>query len=91
MNRIVLFGLTAFFSLVGIGLLGESRSAKAFHGTHLYGGFQADQTTSGGLLHYTGVAHYASAVTLKLAWQSGKMLHDMSKFYRSTFNTLLSV
>lgn len=38
MNRIVLFGLSTFFGLVGIGLIGEPRSANAFHGWYPYGG-----------------------------------------------------
>jgi uncharacterized protein (TIGR03000 family) len=39
MNRIVLWGLALFFGLVGLGLIGEPRTAKGGHGLLLYGGF----------------------------------------------------
>jgi uncharacterized protein (TIGR03000 family) len=37
MNRIVLFGLSTFFSLVGIGLIGSPKPARAGHGIFLQG------------------------------------------------------
>jgi len=37
MNRIVLSGLTTFFALIGICLIGSPKEAKAFHGWQFYG------------------------------------------------------
>lgn len=37
MNRIVLYGLSCFFALIGIGLIGGPKEAQAFHGWQFYG------------------------------------------------------
>jgi hypothetical protein len=39
MNRIVTYGLTGFFALIGICLIDGPKEAKAFHGWQIYGGW----------------------------------------------------
>lgn len=55
MNRIVLYGLTGFFSVVGICLFNSPKEAQAFHGWNIYGGWSCQGASScgGGLRCYS--------------------------------------